>query len=112
MEAYGEMTTPYSESEFEQAVKILKEDALLAGHRAVAERLDRMEQRLSRLPVTEMTPEEKAAAYDKLIAERNQASAEPAKKEPSQSDSPAAPPQKPDPEPKAPRVDKWFGVEV
>jgi hypothetical protein len=28
-------------------------------------------ERLGRMPVTEMTPEEKAAAYDKMIAERN-----------------------------------------
>lgn len=59
---------PYSSAEVEAAVKLLREDAILSHNRTVVARLDTMEQRMQRMPVQEMTPEEKAAAYDKLMS--------------------------------------------
>lgn len=59
---------PYTSAEVEAAVKLLREDAVIAHNRAVVQRLDAMEQRMQRMPVQEMTAEEKAAAYDKLMS--------------------------------------------
>lgn len=62
---------PYSGPEVDAAVRILREDAAAARDRALMARLDSMEQRMSRMPVTEMSAEEKAAEYDRMMKERN-----------------------------------------
>lgn len=59
---------PYTGPEVDAAVRILREDAQAARDRKLMERLDAMEDRLGRMPVKEMTPEEKAAEYDRLMA--------------------------------------------
>jgi hypothetical protein len=59
---------PYTGPEIEAAVKILREDALLTHNKQLTARLEAMDARLQRLPVAEMSAEEKAAAYDKLMA--------------------------------------------
>lgn len=51
---------------FDQAVQILKEDAGLAQNRALMARLDAIEKQTKKTP---QTPEEKAAAYDELMAQ-------------------------------------------
>lgn len=50
---------------FNDSVRILREDAMLAQNRTLLERLDRIESQTRREP---KTPEEKAAAYDELMA--------------------------------------------
>lgn len=62
---------PYTGPEVDAAVRILREDAAAARDRALMARLDSMEQRMSRMPVTEMTAEEKAAEYDRMMKERD-----------------------------------------
>jgi hypothetical protein len=101
-------TPPPTPHEIEQAIKILRDDAILAGHAAIVERMDRMEARLNRTPVKEMSPEEKAAEYDKLMAERNAPKPpdpEPPKPAPG---SPVPPPAK-EPDPPKGRRDPFFG---
>jgi hypothetical protein len=61
---------PTTQDDIQEAIRILREDAHLESNRRLEERLDRMEARLGRMPVQEMTAEEKAAEYDKLMAER------------------------------------------
>lgn len=61
---------PYSQAEIEAAVKILREDAILTHNRAIAGKIEAIEERLGRMPVAEMTAEEKAAEYDRLMAEK------------------------------------------
>lgn len=60
---------PIPQSQIDAAVEILRKDAILQGNRGMLDRLDRLEGRVARLPVAEMTAEEKAAAYDKLMAD-------------------------------------------
>jgi hypothetical protein len=101
---------PYTGPEIQEAVRIIKEDAILSGQRAQAERLDRIEDQLKRVPGKEMTPEEKAAEYDKIIAERNATPAKPAPPEPTKTDTPTPPPPKSaDTDPPKPKRDPWFG---
>lgn len=64
-----------------------------------AERLAKMEDRLNRTPTKEMTPEEKAAEYDKIIAEKGKVPDKDVK------DAPTPPPAKiPDPAPPKPET--------
>lgn len=104
------MSTPpqgeYSGPEVEAAIRILREDAILAGQRAIAERMDNMEKRVSRMPVVEMTAEEKAAEYDRLMAAKNKP--EPPAEPPKPDGTPVPPPAKPT-EPPQPKRDPWFG---
>ncbi len=59
---------PYSGDEIQAAVKILRDDLHLAANSATLARLEAIENRLTRMPVKEMTAEEKAAEYDRIIA--------------------------------------------
>lgn len=69
---------PYTGPEVDAAVRILREDAAAARDAALMARLDKLEQRLERVPVKEMTAEEKAAEYDRLIAAQESGGAPPA----------------------------------
>jgi hypothetical protein len=60
------------------------------------DRLTKMEDRLSRTPTKEMTADEKAAEYDKMIASKN---AEPPKVDPKNGDPKPPPAKVPDPTP-------------
>jgi hypothetical protein len=96
---------PYAGPEIEAAVRILREDAQLQHNRRLMERLDAMEERLGRMPVQELSAEEKAAAYDRLMAEQKQGKpgtppGTPGAPPPAGEKDPAAPP--PAPAPKMP----------
>lgn len=69
---------PYTGPEVDAAVRILREDATAARDAKLMERLDKLESRLERVPVKEMTAEEKAAEYDRLIAAQKTGGAPPA----------------------------------
>jgi hypothetical protein len=101
------VTTPPTPAEIEQVVKILREDALLEGNRALAKRMTNIEERLKRMPVTEMSAEEKAAEYDKLMAERHKKTDPPA--EPPKDPKAPVPPAPKAPEPPAPKRDPYWG---
>lgn len=95
------------------AVKILREDAQLAHNKALMERLDKLEEQTRKEP---KTPEEKAAEYDRLMAEqrRNSGSGNP-QQSGGQPQPPAAPgqPTPPNAKPPAPSTttenDWWWG---
>ena len=92
------------QKEIDRAVQILKEDAQLAHNAALMERLDRLE---SRIPGKELTAEEKAAEYDRLMAEKN-------KPAPADPPAPKGGPKPPEPKPEPPadppkKKDWWFG---
>jgi hypothetical protein len=78
------MTREDAQKMFDDAVRILREDAQLAHNRALMARLDAIESQTRREP---KTPEEKAAEYDRLMAERNKPSGT--------GNPPATPPQLP-----------------
>ena len=59
---------PYSGAEIQEAIKILQGDLHLAANSQMMKRLEAIESRITRMPVKEMTAEEKAAEYDRLIA--------------------------------------------
>jgi hypothetical protein len=63
-------------ADLDEAIRILKEDAE-DGHRTeVLARLDRLEGRINRMPVKELSAEEKAAEYDRIMSERESKSEE------------------------------------
>ena len=94
---------PPTQAEIEKAIQILREDAILSHNQEIIKRMDAMEKRLERMPVTEMTAEEKAAAYDKLMAQQNQP---PPKGDPPSDPKPPAGPVPPDPKPTPPTPPK------
>jgi hypothetical protein len=113
MEANGGVmpkTDPTQEmvaKEIDRAVAILREDAQLAHNAALMDRLDKLE---SRIPGKELSAEEKAAEYDKLMAERNKPPTDP----PTPPTPPKGGPKPPEPKPEPPadppkRKDFWFG---
>ena len=109
MEAKRMSQPPPTQAEIEKAVQILREDAILAHNQEMIKRMDAMEKRLERMPVTEMTAEEKAAAYDKLMAEKNQPPTDPPKDPPKDPKNGPVPPN-PRPEvPPAPKRDPFWG---
>jgi hypothetical protein len=85
----------------EDAAERLLDRLEATDHRKqVAERLERIEKRVERTPVKELSPEEKAAEYDRLMAEKGNGDPEPPKK----AGDPTEPPKKePDPEPPKPK---------
>jgi hypothetical protein len=94
------------DAEIQKAIDIIKSDAQLAHQAAMIERLDRLEEKLKRMPVTEMTAEEKAAEYDKLMAQKTP----PPKADPPEpgKTGPVPPPVKTDP-PVPPKKDWFYG---
>jgi hypothetical protein len=100
------MSTPDDiiKREVAEAVRILKDDGVSVGLREIMGRIDRLEQRI---PNKQLTPEEKAEAYDKMIAEQNK---------PKDPDPPKPPPspQPPDPSPPAPpkKTKHWMFGEM
>ena len=74
--------------ESESAAENRKDD--LEDSEAIRSRFDGIEERLKRMPVVEMTAEEKAAEYDRMIAEKN-------RQAPHESSKDTAPPRKDEP---------------
>lgn len=108
------MTTPYSQAEIDKAVSMLRDDAIIEGNKALVERMDRMEERLKRVPVAEMTAEEKAAEYDRLMAAggnppapKNPDPAPPTDPKPPAGPVPPGP--KPPTDPTPPKRDPYWG---
>lgn len=94
------------------AIKILREDAQLAHNKALMERLDKLEEQTRREP---KTPEEKAAEYDRLMAERRNSGSGNPQQSGGQPQPPTAPgqPTPPNAKPPAPSTttesDWWWG---
>lgn len=107
------MTTPpnYSQAEIDAAVKIIKEDAIIQHNAAMADRMTRIEERLGRMPVKEMSPEEKAAEYDRIMAQGGPKppAADPPADPPKPPGSPVPPEPKPPADPKPARKDPYWG---
>jgi hypothetical protein len=95
---------------FDDAVRILREDAGIAQNRTLLERLDRIDQQTRRDP---QTPEEKAAAYDKLMAEKSRPGPAPTPgNEPQKpAGQPTPPAQKPPAQSQETKPDWWWGSE-
>jgi hypothetical protein len=96
-----------TQADIDEAVRILREDATLEHNRAVLERLDRLEGRVNRMPVKEMSAEEKAAEYDRMMAEHHRGH-QPHEEKPSEpvsdgnQDGTGGPPPAPEPKIKEP----------
>lgn len=71
----------FSNEEVMRAVAILREDEILSHNQRMSERLDRIEERMGRMPVKELSAEEKAAEYDRLMAERQRQGSPPREEE-------------------------------
>lgn len=78
-----------------EAVRILKEDKYLAGLTAQSERLAAMEERIKRMPVKELSLEEKAAEFDRLQKESEGGGGDPPPWPPGSPPAPGQPPADP-----------------
>jgi hypothetical protein len=110
MAARQEPTAEMVQKEIDRAIQILREDAQLAHNQTVLDRLDKLEKQTSK----ELTPEEKAAEYDRLMAERGRKDPEngPGHGAPQPPPSGPVPPNPKNPPDPPKRTDFWWGDQI